>query len=665
MYALFNTGRLTTLRHNQPVENFAFGTVLFRLQPYAYRPEGFEDSWNFTGTQRAATYTNLSPGTYSFRVKASLTDAFKNAPQTVIQLNLLPPWHLTGWACALYALLVLGLLLGMRRLIRIRDRYKADLRIERLEAEKARALDRLRSGFFTNISHELRTPLTLILTPLEQLLRDPNAQGPLFQTMHCNASRLLRLTNQLLDLSKFESNTFQPSVCRQDVIGFVRQIADLFGSQAAQQRIAFQLTTEPDACQGWFDADMLEKVMYNLLANALKFTAEGGTIQVQCRVLDPQGTARLWLTVSDTGVGIPDEHQARIFERFYRVDGQTCTRQAGTGIGLALTRELVELHRGQIRVNSRPGIGSTFRVTLPIHRSAFPPDWLSSCPAVTPTPAHQQNDGPVSPADSPQAAPPEAGADAPLVLVVEDDADLRAYVAGCLGQHYRVLVATNGCQALALAQTEIPDLVVSDWMMPDMNGVELCRTLKTDERTSHVPLLLLTSCSGTDSQVTGLGAGADDYVTKPFNVDVLMGRVRNLIQSRQRLRAKYSRMVMLKPADIAGESKEDVFLSKLLALIETHLADPDFTVGRLERELGLSTTQLYRKTKALTGKGGNELIRSYRLQRAAQLLRAGDRQVAEVAYAVGFNDASYFIRAFGSEFGVSPGEWAKRENAVR
>lgn len=672
-HALADT-KAITLRHNQSVITLDFAAVLFRAHRnvrYAYRLDGFEEAWNYVGSQHSATYTNQSPGTYLFRVKSSHTDDFRNAPETILQLHILPPWYRTTWAYGLYALLVIGLLLAMRRLIQIREGYKTELRAEHLEAEKARELDRLRSGFFTNISHEFRTPLTLILTPLEQFLTDrtPDSRRPQFQTMHQNANRLLRLINQLLDLSKLESGSLQPDISRQDVIEFVRRVAGSFTAQATRQNITLCIETEPATYTGWFDPDIVEKVLYNLIANALKFTPEGGSITVRCQILHVSESPELLLEVDDTGMGISTEHIAHIFERFYQrsadaVNGKSRAKKAGTGIGLALTRELVELHRGQIRVESQPGTGSVFVVTLPIHASAFPLPWLSNYSADSlPTADEQPSVCQEMPAHNPRSCP--VGADVPLVLVVEDHDDLRHYLAACLGQQYRVMTATNGCEGLAQAQREIPDLVVSDWLMPDMDGVQLCQALKTDERTSHVPLILLTSRSSTESKIEGLGSGADDYVTKPFNLDVLLSRAKNLIQSRRLLRVKYSRILTLQPNDPdVIESAEAVFLHKIMTLIEAHLADPDLDVLRLERELGLSNTQLYRKLKALTGKGGNELIRSVRLQRAAQLLQAGGRQVAEVAYAVGFNDPNYFIRAFRKEFGQSPGEWGKQGAGV-
>ncbi len=663
--ALIDTKKLT-LRYDQSVFTFDFSSVLFQAHRnvrYAYKLDGFEEAWNYVGSQHSATYTNLNPDTYLFRVKASQTDDFTNAPERVLTLTILPPWYRTGWSYGVYILLITGLLLGIRRLIQLREGFKTKIRAEHLETEKARELDRLRSGFFANISHEFRTPLTLILTPLEHFLTDqtPDSRRPLWQTMHQNANRLLRLINQLLDLAKLESNSLRPDINQQDVMPFVRQVAGTFTAQANQQGVAFWVSTEPDTALAWFDPDILEKVLYNLIANALKFTHKEGTIWVRCFAKQVDNQFCAVLEVEDTGIGISAEHKGHIFERFYQrspnvANGQGRAKKAGTGIGLALTRELIELHRGQIQVESQPGLGTVFTVTLPIDASAFPNEWLSATTnAWIPT-----QDEPLVPVMAPAESPITAVHDLPLVLVVEDDDDLRQYIAGCFRQHYRVLSAANGLEALAQAQNEIPDLIVSDWLMPDMDGLQLCEALKSDERTSHVPLILLTSRSSTESKLEGLGVGADDYITKPFTLSVLLLRARNLIQSRQLLRAKYSRVLTLKPTDVVVESAEEVFLRKVMALIDQHLTDPDLDVQRLERELALSNTQLYRKLKALTGKGGNELIRTMRLQRAAQQLQTGGQTVAEVAYAVGFNDPNYFIRAFKKEFGQSPGEWGKQ-----
>ncbi len=659
-----------TLRHDQSVITLDFAAVLFQAHRnvrYAYMLEGFEEEWNYVGTQHSATYTNQSPGTYTFRAKASLTDNFDDASEATLRITILPPWYRTNWAYGIYCLLIAGLLLGMRRVIQIREEYKTQLRAEHLETEKARELDRLRSGFFTNISHEFRTPFTLILTPLEQFLTDraTNSRRPQYRTMHRNAQRLLRLINQLLDLSKLESGLLQPEISRQDIVTYLRRIAETFTSQAQRQGVSLRIETDPETFSAWFDADIVEKVLYNLLANALKFTPDGGTVTVRCQILDRDDAATLTLEVEDTGAGIAPDQAAHIFERFYQAEGQNQPKKAGTGIGLALTRELVELHRGNIQVESQPGLGTAFVVSLPVHVAVFPINWRAASPthALNPTGAvSEPNVGVLE--GSVKVSSRHSKTDEPLVLVVEDHDDLRQYLVGSFQKKYRVLSASNGSEALLKAQAEIPDLVVSDWLMPDMDGVQLCQKLKSDERTSHVPIILLTSKSSTESKVQGLGAGVDDYVTKPFNMDVLLSRMKNLIEGRRLLRAKYSQSLR-EPAKKVPESPEEIFLQKILACIHKYLADPALNVQLLEREMGMSNTQLYRKLRALTGKGANELIRSIRLEKAAQLLHQGNRQVAETAYEVGFSDPNYFTRVFRKEFGVTPGEYGKKEEETK
>lgn len=651
-----------TLRYNQSVITFDFAAVLFqahRNARYAYKLEGFEEAWNYVGPQRSATYTNLDPGTYELLVKASTSDDFQNASQTRLQIIVLPPWYRTYWAYCLYATLVIALLMLIRWMIQIREGYKTELRIEHIETEKARELDRLRSGFFTNISHEFRTPLTLILTPLEQFLSDhaPDPRRPWFQTMHQNANRLLRLINQLLDLSKLESGLLHPEISRQDVMGFIRRITASFEQIAMKQHVVLEVNAKEDVLPVFFDPDIVEKVLYNLIANALKYTARGGSVKVSCYLMNPDQSPELLLEVRDTGIGIPSEHQTHIFDRFYQVNGKHQIKKAGTGIGLALTRELVELHKGSITVESQPDAGALFTVKLPVYQTAFPPEWLSGKPAdVADAP-----DRATLWLETMQEEQPDLqqNKELPLVLIVEDHDDLRIYLSDCFSRNYRVLQASNGREALQQAEKEVPDLIVSDWLMPDMDGVQLCKAIKTNEKTSHVPLILLTSKSSNESKIFGFNVGADDFVTKPFNVDILLTRARNLIQGRLKLRVKYGRILHLKPADIQIDSAEEQFLKKVLLLIETYLSDPGLDMQRLELELAMSNTQLYRKLKALTGKGGNELIRSIRLQRAKQYLGKGGQQIAEIAYQVGFNDANYFIRSFKKEFGISPGEFMK------
>jgi signal transduction histidine kinase/DNA-binding response OmpR family regulator len=654
-----------TLKHDQSVLTLDFAAVLFqphRNVRYAYRLDDFETNWNYVGAQRSATYTNLDPGTYRFMVKASLSDDFTHASEASLLITVLPPWYRTWWAYGFYACLVAGLLFLIRRMIQIREGYKTELRLEHLEAEKARELDRLRSSFFTNISHEFRTPLTLILTPLEQFLSESKSDDrrSQFKTMHQNANRLLRLINQLLDLAKLESGTLKPEISHHDIIDFIERITESFRSTAEKRQIQLRVTASRPTYKAYFDPDIVEKALFNLLANAMRFTPDGGTITVDGQINQPETqAAELVLTVRDTGAGIPDEHLSHIFDRFYQVNGQHQTKKAGTGIGLALSRELVELHKGCIDVTSQVNQGATFIIRLPIAESAFPAEWLAHRPSnliLNPESAPGESTEEAT-VNDPNASAPST---APLLLIVEDHDDLRHYLVSSFRQTYRVIEAPNGQQALIQANKEVPDLIVSDWLMPDMDGVQLCEAIKADQATSHVPFILLTSRSSTESQLEGLTTGADDYVTKPFNVSLLQTRVANLLRSRQVLRDKFSKLIQLKPSDIVISSVEEQFIKKVLQLIEQNLANTNFDMHQLELELGMSGTQLYRKLKALTGKGGNELIRSIRLKRAAQLLQASGQTVSEIAFQVGFSDPNYFIRAFKKEFGCSPGEYGKQ-----
>jgi signal transduction histidine kinase/ligand-binding sensor domain-containing protein/DNA-binding response OmpR family regulator len=636
-----------TLRHDQSVFTLEFtGLALHRPQNvrYAYQLVGIDPDWNDVGTQRAATYTNLTEGTYAFRVKAALGNGPWGTPRT-LTLTIRPPWYRSGWAYAAYLLLGTGLVGWFRRTVRVRERLRADVRIQQTEARHARALDEAKTGFFTNISHEFRTPLTLILTPLERLLSqsDGEPQAHQYRVMHRNATRLLRLINQLLDLSKLESGSLVPRLARHDVVAHLRALHQSFEGWAESKRIDLRFSTSADSHWGWFDADFLEKVGYNLLANALKFTPEGGEIRLDARLTPDE---RLVLTVADTGCGISAEHLPRVFDRFYQTPEQT---SAGTGVGLALARELVELHQGQISVTSQPLLGTTFRVDLPLHPAAFPPDWLDRRSGAEPEGAEVPRLAhPVSTPSVPLAD------DQPILLIAEDNDELRQYLTESFQTRYRVVTARDGREALSRAVELVPDVVVSDWLMPYLGGVDLCRALKADERTNHVPFLLLTSRSGPQHQLTALEAGPDDYVTKPFNLSVLERKLDNLLRTRQLLREKWNRSFTLGPLAQHLPTPDEAFLRKAVEQIEQHLDDATFDVEQLEQALNLSRMQLYRKLKSLTNRSGSEFIRLVRLQRGRDLLETGHYSVKEAAFQVGFNDPAYFSRVFKKEFGVPP-----------
>ena len=542
-------------------------------------------------------------------------------------------------------------------------------------------LDELKTRFFTNISHELRTPLTLILGPLTELMvspiaPDPGALGEQVGLMHRHASRLLVLINQLLDIARLEAGQLRRHARPTNLGAFVRNSVAAFDSLAASRGVRLWAVVPEAPLVASIDHDQLEKVLTNLLGNALKFTPAGGKVQVSLLA----DAAQAVLTVADTGPGIPAAHLPLIFERFYQVDDSPGRRHAGSGIGLALVKELVALHGGTVAVHSTEGMGTTFVVHLPtgiealhMHSEAPPPADLPDGAASragagldqsAPVPAWGRElaapaaENVLRAAKSAISSEDAAHDDRPLILVVDDHADMRGYLTSCLSTDFRVVTAEEGEAGLAVIAETLPDLVVSDLMMPGLDGLALCQRLKTDERTSHIPVVLLTARTSDDSRLAGLALGADDYLTKPFHPEELRVRVRNLLRQRAQLRQRFAREITLQPRDIAITSADEAFLTRALAVVEQELANPAFDVEHFAAALHLSRIQLYRKLKALTDQAPTDFVRTLRLRRAAQLLAAHAGNVADVAYQVGFNNLSYFSKCFREQFGHVPSEHA-------
>ncbi|WP_128545120.1 hybrid sensor histidine kinase/response regulator transcription factor [Larkinella soli] len=649
--------RKLVFRASQSVFTLEFTGISYlynRNIRYAFKLDGFEPDWNYVGRQRSATYTNLREGTYTFLVKSAVGNSDWSRPVSVV-IEVLPPWYRTWWAYSLYGMVFLGLLYALRRVILIRERLKADIRIKQIEAENIKALDDAKTSFFTNISHEFRTPLTLILTPLEKLVAERSFEEHIQRqllTIQRNGQRLLRLVNQLLDLSKLESRSLIPDISRNDVVPFVERIVRYFEELAEKKRVALQFKSNYDAFDGFFDPDIVEKILYNLLSNALKFTPEGGEVRVTLLVTAAPSANTLTITVQDTGVGISPENLSHIFERFYQVNGHDTQKKSGSGIGLALTRELVELHRGRIEVESTEKAGTTFQVTLPLDEQAFPEEWLSF--AAEPV---AENGPPLLPVIVEERLAVHPAKSLPLLLIVEDNEELRNYLKEQFSSTYHVLTASDGRQAQVQARKHVPDLVISDWLMPEMDGAELCRTLKADEKTSHIPFLLLTSRSSSQSQLNAFDTGIDDYVTKPFNLSLLEARVKGLILNRQALREKFGKRLLTGSEALSLPPKEEQFIKKTIQIIEAHLDDPHFDAEQLEDAMNMSRMQFYRKLKSLVNLSGTEFIRQVRLKCALQLLESRQYNVSEVAWKVGFNDPAYFSRCFKKEFGKSPQEY--------
>jgi signal transduction histidine kinase/DNA-binding response OmpR family regulator len=523
------------------------------------------------------------------------------------------------------------------------------------------SLDQMKTRFFTNISHEFRTPLTLIIGPIEDLLNDKNAQKfrePL-QYIYRNSKRLLQLINQLLDLSKLDVGNYQLDTTRDDIIPFVKQIVHSFSSMAQRKNILLETEVDPrlknnlrnEVMWFYFDEDIIEKILSNLLSNAFKFTPEGGSIIVSICLSE---NGMLELKVEDTGTGIPSEKIPFIFDRFYQADDSHKRRYEGTGIGLALVKELVELHKGTISVKSSINSGTTFSCFFSFNKkilSENPPANKPLIESPVETIEETENDTHGEKVNDNQSS----------VLVVEDQQDVRKYIRSKLADIYSVLEAKNGKEGFDMAREHIPDLVISDVMMPEMDGFELCEQLKTDNFTSHIPVILLTARAEDADKLSGLQTGADAYLIKPFNSKELLLRVHNLIELRNKLRKKFSGKLIVKPSEITVTSQDSQFMQRLLDTVEKHISDEKFSVEQLGREFGMSTSQINRKLKAIINQSAGTFIRSIRMERAMELIKNDKATIAEIAYETGFTEPAYFSRVFKNHFGVAPSDVKKEE----
>ena len=560
-------------------------------------------------------------------------------------------------------LALIGLFQYFRNKQKIRQKEaELTMQLQQTEAESLREVNAMKSTFFANVSHEFRTPLTLIISPLRQLLDGPSARPnpSLFRTMLLNGERLLELVNQLLDLSKAEAGQLELNLVETDVLPVLKGIAGSFTSLADVRQVRFEMVTPSGKIMARFDKDKLSKIVANLLSNAFKFTPEEGQVKLEVGTFangaPHNGQAAnngLIFTVSDNGIGIEENELPHLFERFYQTKESRRTGLTGSGIGLALTKELVELHGGSIQVESKINEGSTFTVHLPIVTSAV--DALSNDLLVEVLSGSGKITNIEFPATEEKIDHKPNQAE---VLVVEDNPDVRLFIKDCLEKDYNILLAHDGKRGLEVAQSSIPDLIISDVMMPQMDGYELCQTLKTDARTSHIPVVLLTARAEQADKLEGLETGADDYLVKPFDARELRIRVANLISQRQKLQAHYRQSLTAAfiPAEMAVESMDAIFMKEVKEAVETNMEDESFSVVELASLANMSRSQLHRKLKALTNISPNQIIRDMRLERGKQLLQKKAGNVSEVAYMCGFSSTAYFSKCFKDHFGVSPGE---------
>ncbi|MBX2877486.1 MAG: tetratricopeptide repeat protein [Saprospiraceae bacterium] len=522
------------------------------------------------------------------------------------------------------------------------------------ETAQIRQMNEMKSRFFANISHEFRTPLNLILAPLRQHpITIPQKEVSM---MRRNADRLLRLVNQLLDLSKVEVGMLQLHKRPVEISGSLQNLAQSFASLAQSKDIEYQINIPERDYIAELDPDKLEKIVYNFLSNAFKFTPAGGTVAIHLLIAQ-KNTLRL--SVSDTGIGIAEDMREKIFDRFYQVDSSHTRAYEGTGIGLALTKELVELFEGEIEVDSQEGQGSVFTVSIPIQlldAAVVPHSAITTAlPAAVP-PQVSTDQHPIRP--TMKNAPTKEQAH---LLLVEDNADLRTYLQAQLSTQFQVTVAEDGAVGLQQAMALIPDLIISDIMMPKLDGIGLTKALRSEDTTSHIPIVLLTARDDGETKIKGFETGAEQYLLKPFEQEELLARINGLLDQRRILQEKFGRAVVLEPKAVTLTNRDANLLENLVEIIEENMEAEAFSVDQLQKEIGMSRMQLHRKLKALTNQSASEFIRSIKLKRAAQLLQQGGLQITEVAYRSGFNHLSYFAKCFKEEFGLSPTDYAKHQ----
>lgn len=624
---------------------------------YYYKLEGFNDSWLMCPAEiHRVSYTNLAPGTYRLKVKAVNSDGFAGTEEASLKIVILPPFWMTAWAYVCYVLLLIGALLLAFYAVQRRERNKFKIRQMEQDARKNEEVNQMKFRFFTNVSHELRTPLTLIISPLESMMKETADERRLdkLKLMHRNAQRLLNLVNQLLDFRKNEVAGLHLSLSEGDVVAYARNICSSFLILSEKKNVHLTFFSAVESLNMAFDEDKIGKVIMNLLSNAFKFTPEGGRVDVSMDLLRDSSEV-LEIKVSDTGVGISDEDKERIFDRFYQVEhnGESDHQSTGSGIGLSLVRDYVTLHGGTVRVFDNVGKGSVFVVDIPVkHSASVAEEHLEEKEA--PSVKHELPAGQI--ADGTSA---EVEKKKPLALIVDDNEDLIAFMKDSLILYFRVQSASNGREAWQMIPDLMPDIIVSDVMMPEMDGNELCRWVKSDRRTANIPLILLTAKQAVEDKLEGLTIGADDYVTKPFNVEILVLRMRKLIDlsSKNKLRTR----IEPEPSEIVITSLDEQLIEKAIKFVEENITCSDLSVESLSRELGMSRVQLYKKLLQITGKTPTEFIRIIRLKRAVQFLRESQLNVSEIAYRVGFNNPKYFTKYFKDEFGVLPSVFQEKE----
>jgi ligand-binding sensor domain-containing protein/signal transduction histidine kinase/DNA-binding response OmpR family regulator len=743
--------------------SFEFSALQY-FQPenvnYVYMLEGFDKQWTkVSSSRRFANYTNITRGTYVFKVKAVNDEGQAIQEPFEIQITIIPPFWSTWWFILIITVLIIsGFITYYRYRVYALTRQTRKLeklvsqRTEKIEQQKEELVaqaeqlletnqqlekkkeqiegqkeqlekqnqeimqqrDKLielnrkvqvanqqQLNFFTHISHEFRTPLTLIISPVEQLLTEFSNNGSLKSKLNLinkNAQRMLHLINQLMEIRKIETGKTELKASKDNLVKFVEGISASFNSLAIQKKIKYNLITSEKASDVYFDHEIVENILYNLLSNAFKYTDEKGTVSLIIEPLDEKPTVKediaiidkhfykqyniseyLKIEVRDTGIGIAQEQIRDIFRRFYRINSHLSTRTTGTGIGLYLTRELVKAHKGLLYVNSKPGIGTSIKVMLPIGTEHLSPSEIVENAISLNTnnsefqfkllkeqlvnSSKEKKNITSENIAEPDVIIEKPSSDKPLILIIDDDNDLRSYLSDSLKTSFHVLKAENGKEGLAMANSHSPDVIISDVMMPEMDGLDLCSRLKNDIQTSHIPVILLTARSEAENYIEGLETGADDYIAKPFNIKIIEAKVKSLIDNRQRLKTLFSNNLIPAPREITTTRSDEMFLQRAIKVVEDNITEIDWSVQEMASELCISRSLLHKKLTAIVGQSAVDFITAIKLKKSALLMHEGNLNISEVAYSVGFNDPKYFSRCFRKYFGKSPSEYV-RDNSL-
>mgnify|MGYP000814279693 CR=1 FL=1 len=626
-----------------------------------YRLEGFSDEWNHTDRkQTLITYTNLNPGKYTLVIKSD-GDGIEEAR---LLIRVLPPWYETWWAYLIYTICTVSLLWYLIQNYNSRIKLRESLKYEKKHIEDLEALNQSKLRFFTNISHEFRTPLTLIVGQVETLLQvqtfTPNIYHKILG-IYKNSLQLRELITELLDFRKQEQGHMKIKVSRHNLVNFLYENYLLFLEYASSKQINFKFNKQSDDIEVWYDQKQMQKVVNNLLSNALKHTKAEDTISINVSQEDKY----VIIEIKDTGTGIAAAEIDKIFDRFYQTERlDSLNTGAGTGIGLALTKGIIELHHGTIRVESEPGKGSRFIITLKSGNQHFTEEHIIR--DNTDTNIQQQPETIVPTVeilpDSEWKEEDNKRIEDAKMLIVEDNESIKQMLAGIFETFYQVTTASDGVEALDIIQKDMPSIILSDVVMPRMSGTELCKQVKTDFNTCHIPVVLLTARTAVEHNIEGLKIGADDYITKPFNTNLLISRCNNLVNSRRLLQEKFSKQPQAFAQMLATNPMDKEMLDRAMAIIEQHLDNTDFNVNIFAREMGMARTNLFTKLKAVTGQTPNDFILSIRLKKGAVMLRNNpELNITEISDKVGFSSSRYFSKCFKQRFGMTPTEY--KENA--